>query len=198
MTIVASLPATNAGQTEAQRGSGVWEASIAMLKHLNTLGYGITGSGLTLDLVSNPAGAFLPPGQEQAARKFRQDLSRQGIEFSNLLTLANVPLGRFRDWLETSGNLQGYLEKLAGNFNPGTVPGLMFLSFISVDWDGFLYDCDFNLVTGLHHGAGKLHIADLQELPAPGTPIPVGDYCFACTAGSGSSCGGSITAGTLP
>jgi hypothetical protein len=105
-----------------------------------------------------------------------------------------VPLGRFRHWLETSGNLQGYLDKLAGSFNPCTVPGLMCRSFIAVDWDGFLYDCDFNLVTGRYHGERKLHIAELRELPAPGTPIPVADYCFACTAGAGSSCGGSIAA----
>jgi radical SAM/Cys-rich protein len=192
--VIASLPATNAGQTEAQRGSGVWETSIAMLQRLNALGYGQEGSGLALDLVANPAGAFLPPAQNQAEKKFRQDLSRHGVSFTNLLTLTNVPLGRFRDWLEVSGNLQGYLEKLAGSFNPCTVSGLMCRSFISVDWDGFLYDCDFNLVSGLHHGPRRMHIADLQELPQPGTPIPVADYCFACTAGAGSSCGGSLAA----
>jgi radical SAM/Cys-rich protein len=194
VAIVASLPATNASQTEAQRGSGVWETSIAMLKKLNALGYGLKGSELTLDLVSNPSGAFLPPGQGQAAAKFHRDLLRQGISFSNLFTLTNVPLGRFRDWLETSGNLPGYQAKLAGSFNPCTVLGLMCRSFISVDWDGYLYDCDFNLVAGQHHGEKRMHITELWELPAPGTPIPVGEYCFACTAGSGSSCGGSIAA----
>ncbi len=195
VNLVASLPALSASQTDAQRGKGVWEASIAMLQSLNALGYGQEGSGLVLDLVSNPAGAFLPPGQNQAERRFRQELTRRfDISFNNLLTMTNVPLGRFRSWLETSGNLQEYLDKLAGNFNPATVPGLMCRSFIAVDWDGFLYDCDFNVVTGNHHGHRKLHIAELTELPQPGTPIPVGDYCYACTAGAGFTCGGSIAA----
>lgn len=195
IAIVASLPATNQQQTDALRGSGVWEKSIAMLKLLNGLGYGRQESGLTLDLVSNPAGAFLPPGQAEAERRFRRDLElKHGITFNSLLTLTNVPLGRFRTWLESSGNLQAYLEKLEGSFNPGTVPGLMCRSFISVDWNGFLYDCDFNLVTGLHHRGRRMHISELRELPEPGIPIPVGDYCFACTAGAGFTCGGSIAA----
>jgi radical SAM/Cys-rich protein len=186
VTLVASLPATNAGQTEAQRGGGVWDASIATLKELNGIGYGREGSGLELDLVANPAGAFLPPAQDQAERKFRGDLQRRhGISFNSLFTFANVPLGRFRDWLARSGNLDAYLVKLAGSFNPCTLPGLMCRSLISVDWDGYLYDCDFNLAAGLPHGAGRLHINDLVELPPPGTPIPTGDHCFACTAGSG-------------
>jgi len=195
VAIVASLPATNEQQTDALRGSGVWQKSIAMLKVLNGLGYGRQDSGMTLDLVSNPSGAFLPPGQTEAERRFRRDLERKhGITFNSLLTLTNVPLGRFRSWLESSGNLQAYLAKLEGSFNPCTVPGLMCRSFISVDWNGFLYDCDFNLVTGLHHRGTKMHISELRELPEPGIPIPVGDYCFACTAGAGSTCGGSIAA----
>ena len=184
--IVASLPAVNASQTESQRGSGTWETSLAVLRQLNGIGYGVTGSGLELDLVANPTGAFLPAGQAQAERRFRQDLLRRyGIEFSSLYTFANVPLGRFRDWLEQSGNLCGYLQKLAGSFNPCTLPGLMCRSLISVDWNGFIYDCDFNLALGLQHGANRLHISELARLPAPGTPIPVGDHCFSCTAGSG-------------
>jgi radical SAM/Cys-rich protein len=186
VTLVASLPATNAGQTEAQRGNGVWETSIAMLGELNGIGYGREGTGLELDLVANPAGAFLPPAQDQAERKFRSDLKRRhGITFNNLFTFANVPLGRFRDWLARSGNLDAYLDKLAGSFNPCTLPGLMCRSLISVDWDGYLYDCDFNLAAGLPHGGHPLHVNDLTELPPPGTPIPTGDHCFACTAGSG-------------
>lgn len=186
LAVVASLPAVNAGQTEAQRGAGVWEQSIAMLKRLNELGYGQQGSGLELDLVANPSGAFLPAPQGQAEKKFRQDLERRyGIRFSNLFTFANVPLGRFRAWLERSGNLEAYLDKLQGSFNPCTLPGLMCRTLISVDWDGYIYDCDFNLAAGLLHGERRLHISELHQLPAAGSPIPVGDHCYACTAGSG-------------
>jgi radical SAM/Cys-rich protein len=186
VVIVASLPAVNASQAESQRGSGTWDTSIAVLRRLNGIGYGVGGSGLELDLVANPTGAFLPAGQAQAERRFHQDLQRRfGITFSNLYTFANVPLGRFRSWLEQSGNLDGYLRKLAESFNPCTLPGLMCRSLISVDWNGFLYDCDFNLAVGLHYGGHKLHISDLTALPTPDTPIPVGDHCYSCTAGSG-------------
>jgi len=186
VVIVASLPAVNASQSESQRGSGTWETSMAVLRQLNDIGYGVEGSGLELDLVANPAGAFLPAGQIQTERRFHQDLQRRyGISFSNLYTFANVPLGRFRGWLEQSGNLDAYLQKLAESFNPCTLPGLMCRSLISVDWNGFLFDCDFNLAVGLHHGTHKLHISQLAALPAAGTPIPVGDHCYSCTAGSG-------------
>jgi radical SAM/Cys-rich protein len=186
VAIAASLPSVNAGQTEAQRGSGVWETSIAMLKRLNEMGYGIEESGLELNLVANPAGAFLPAGQAQAERRFRQELSRKyGIVFNNFFAFANAPLGRFRSWLESSGNLDGYLQKLAESFNPGTIPGLMCRSTISVDWQGYIYDCDFNLAAGLHHGERQMHVSELNELPIEGTPIPAGEHCCACTAGSG-------------
>jgi len=186
VVIVASLPAVNASQSESQRGGGTWETSLTVLRHLNEIGYGVKGSGLELDLVANPTGAFLPAGQAQAERRFHQDLERRyGIAFSNLYTFANVPLGRFRSWLERSGNLDAYLQKLAASFNPCTLPGLMCRSQISVDWNGFLYDCDFNLAVGLHHGQQKLHISQLHGLPAAGTLIPVGDHCYSCTAGSG-------------
>jgi radical SAM/Cys-rich protein len=194
VVIVASLPAVNASQSESQRGEGTWETSMTVLRRLNGIGYGVEGSGLELDLVANPAGAFLPPGQVQTERRFHQDLHRRfGIVFSNLYTFANVPLGRFRTWLEQSGNLDGYLNKLAGSFNPCTLPGLMCRSLISVNWDGFLFDCDFNLALGLQHGEQKLHISQLALLPVPGTAIPVGDHCYSCTARSGFTCGGSIT-----
>jgi radical SAM/Cys-rich protein len=195
VAIVASLPAVNEGQTEAQRGSGVWERSIAMLQRLNGLGYGREGSGLELDLASNPAGAFLPAPQKAAEKKFRQDLERRyGISFNNLFTFTNAPLGRFRGWLERSGNLDGYLEKLKGCFNSCTLPGLMCRTLLSVDWDGFLYDCDFNQAAELHHGGRPIHISNLDVLPKQGAPIQVGDHCYACTAGSGFTCGGSIAA----
>jgi radical SAM/Cys-rich protein len=186
VALVASLPATNASQTDAQRGNGVWEQSIAVIRRLNELGYGVGGSGLELDLVANPSGAFLPAAQAQAEPKFRKDLKRRfGITFSTLYTFANVPLGRFRTWLESSGNLDGYLHTLAESFNPCTIPGLMCRSQIAVDWSGRLYDCDFNLAAGLHHGEQRMHVSELHEPPAPGTAIPVGEHCYACTAGSG-------------
>ncbi len=186
VVLVASLPSTNASQTTSQRGSNAWDTSISMLRRLNELGYGVAGTDLELDLVVNPTGAFLPTGQSQTERRFRQDLSRRyGISFNNLFTFANVPLGRFRTWLERSGNLEEYQRKLSECFNPCTLPGLMCRSLISVDWNGYLYDCDFNLAVGLHHGENPLHISALSQRPSSGTLIPVGDHCFSCTAGSG-------------
>jgi len=186
VALVGSLPATNASQTEAQRGGGVWEQSLAALKGLNALGYGVEGGALELDLVSNPAGAFLPAPQEQAEKKFRSDLERRyGVSFNRLYTFANVPLGRFRAFLERSGNWPGYLQKLAAGFNPCTVEGLMCRSQLCVDWCGRLHDCDFNLAAGALHGGEVRELSALVELPAPGTPIPVGDHCYACTVGSG-------------
>ena len=186
VAIVASLPSVNAGQTEAQRGAGVWEQNVAMLGMLNNLGYGIKGTGLELNLVANPTGAFLPAGQAQTERRFRQELARKhGIAFNNLFTFANAPLGRFRSWLEHSGNLNGYLQKLTESFNPCTLTDLMCRSLISVDWEGYLFDCDFNLAAGLHHSGQRMHITRLSSLPEAGTTIPVGDHCYACTAGSG-------------
>lgn len=186
VSIIASLPATNIGQTEAQRGSGVWEKSIAMLRLLNGLGYGREGSGLEFDLASNPSGAFFPAEQAQAERKFRHDLERRyGISFTSLFTFTNSPLGRFRDWLEASGNLDVYRDKLERAFNPCTLPGLMCRSLVSVDWDGCLYDCDFNIAADLPHGTQKTHVRELFELPPEGILIPVGEHCYACTAGSG-------------
>lgn len=193
--IVASLPSLNAGQIASQRGVGTLEKSLVMLRSLNDLGFGQDGSGLCLHLVANPSGAFLPAGQRQQEMKFRYDLQRkEGIVFNDLLTLANVPLGRFRRWLETSGNLTEYMEKLSSSFNPATVANLMCRSQVSVGWDGYLYDCDFNLAEGLWHGRERRHVSSLSGCPLPGSPIATGEHCFACTAGAGSSCGGALAA----
>lgn len=185
VTVVASLPSTNATQADSQRGKGVWEQSIVVLRKLNSLGYGHPETGLELDLVANPAGAFLPAEQLQTEKKYRRDLQRNGIVFSSLFAFANMPLGRFRTWLEKSGNLESYLRMLAERFNPAAVCGLMCRSLISVSWDGYLYDCDFNIAAGLQHGPGKVHIANLERLPEEGASIPTGYHCYACTAGSG-------------
>ncbi|MGZ9197101.1 MAG: arsenosugar biosynthesis radical SAM (seleno)protein ArsS [Candidatus Deferrimicrobiaceae bacterium] len=186
VVLIASFPSTNPSQADAQRGAGVTEAGIVVLKKLNAAGYGVEGTGLELDLVSNPVGAFLPVLQESAERKFRQDLLRKwGIAFNHMYTFANVPLGRFREWLLRTGNYERYLKTLTEGFNPTAVEGLMCRTLLSISWDGFLYDCDFNLAVGRARGDRKVHLSDVRELPQPGAPIAVGDYCYACTAGSG-------------
>ena len=188
VVIVVSFPALNEMQLESQRGKGVFRVSIGVLRKLNSIGYGKPGSGLELNLVSNPTGAFLPSSQEQLERRFRQVLKNKwGIVFNNLFAFANVPLGRFRHWLERSGNLDKYLQKLAANFNPCAIDGLMCRSLISVSWDGYLFDCDFNQAANLYLEGKKTHISELIELPEPGEPIAISYHCYTCTAGSGFS-----------
>jgi radical SAM/Cys-rich protein len=185
ITLTASFPSVNRGQADAQRGNGVWEQSIVMLKKLNELGYGRPGSGLDLYLVSNPAGAFMPVDQCTAEKKFKADLARKwGIEFTGLFTFANVPLGRFRNWLEKSGNYDDYMQKLAGSFNPATIKGLMCRSLINISWDGYLYDCDFHMAAGLPCSGKPRHISQVEQLEEGGA-IMTDDYCFACTSGTG-------------
>ena len=185
-TIVASFPSLNHTQADAQRGKGVFRKSIETLQRLNTMGYGEEGSGLELDLVSNPAGAFLPPSQEQTEKRFREVLQRKwGIHFNHLFSFANVPLGRFRRWLLQSGNLETYLRKLATGFNPCAVHGLMCKNLVSISWDGYLFDCDFNLARGLPMGGQRVHVSETAGPPEPGSPIAVGDHCYTCAAGSG-------------
>ncbi|GAB4338911.1 MAG: radical SAM/Cys-rich domain protein [Desulfobulbaceae bacterium] len=185
IALVASFPSVNRGQADAQRGTGVWEQSIGMLRKLNSLGYGVPGTGLELFLVSNPAGAFMPVSQCAAEKKFRADLARKwDISFTGLFTFANVPLGRFRDWLVQTDNLDSYLDKLEAGFNPATVEGLMCRSLINVSWDGYLYDCDFNMAAGLPCTGSPVHVSEMI-LPSEGTPIMTDTYCFACTAGAG-------------
>lgn len=186
VVLVASLPSLNEGQVAAQRGTAILPRILASMQRLNELGFGIEGSGLELDLVVNPVGAFLPPDQCQAERRFRSELERRhGIVFNHLYTFANVPLGRYLDWLIASGNHQSYLERLAGSFNAATVEGLMCRTLLSVDWDGTLYDCDFNLAAGIPQGGRKRHVRELMAIPEVGSPIATGDHCYACTAGSG-------------
>jgi radical SAM/Cys-rich protein len=186
VVLVASFPSTNLSQADAQRGAGVTETGVAVLKTLNAAGYGVEGTGLELDLVVNPVGAFLPVSQESAERKFRHDLRRKwGVAFNHLHTFANVPLGRFRAWLLGTGNYERYMKTLTDCFNPIAVGRLMCRTLLSVSWDGFLYDCDFNLAIGRPIGDRMIHVADVRELPPPGAPIAMGDHCYACTAGSG-------------
>ena len=188
VVVVASFPALQPGQTDAQRGHGVFQQSLGALKRLNAVGYGREGSGLELNLVSNPSGAFLPPSQTETEKRFRKDLeNRWGLFFNHLYVFANVPLGRFRDWLDRSGNLQRYQEKLASGFNPAALAGVMCRSLVSISWEGVLYDCDFNLAVDLPYEGRKVHVSEMNGPPPAGTPIRVGDHCYACTAGSGFS-----------
>ena len=185
VALIVSFPSTNESQADAQRGKGIWKKSITTLQRLNELGYGVAESGLELFLVSNPSGAYLPVDQCAAEKKFRMDLARKwNISFTGLYTFANVPLGRFRIWLEQSGNLQSYLEKLSSSFNPATIDGLMCRSLISVSWDGYLYDCDFNLAAGLPFSGSKVHVSEIDRL-REGLQVMTDDYCYACTAGAG-------------
>src|SRR5208337_1132306 len=155
--VIASLPYFRAAQTDAQRGSGVFDKSIAALRKLNELGYGQPGSGLFLNLVHNPVGAFLPPKQQAIEAQFRRELERRhGVVFNNLFTITNMPIGRFLEFLLASGNYEGYMQRLVNAFNPVVAAGVMCRYIISVGWDGTLYDCDFNQMLGLPLGFGSL------------------------------------------
>jgi radical SAM/Cys-rich protein len=186
VVIVASFPSLNLNQTDSQRGDGIFEQSIAVLKALNAVGYGRNGSGLELNLVSNPTGAFLPPDQEKTEKRYHQILDQKwGVRFNSLFNFANVPLGRYRKWLIKSGNFESYMQKLVSNFNPCAVEGLMCRSLVSVSWDGYLFDCDFNLARGLYFSGKKIHVSEMSGPPQPGTPIITADHCYTCAAGSG-------------
>jgi radical SAM/Cys-rich protein len=186
VVLVASLPSLNASQTESQRGKGIFNISIDTLLKLNRLGYGKEGSGLELNLVSNPSGAFMPASQDQAEARFRRILGKNwGIYFNNLFCFANVPLGRYREWLDRSGNFALYMEKLASSFNPCAVTDVMCRTLVSVSWNGYLYDCDFNLARGIYMGGEKTHVSEMEGPPEAGHVIATSDHCYACTAGSG-------------
>ncbi|HYQ48058.1 MAG TPA: arsenosugar biosynthesis radical SAM (seleno)protein ArsS [Thermodesulfovibrionales bacterium] len=186
--LVASLPSCRQEQVDRVRGSGVFEKSIAALKDLNSLGYG-TGNGRSLNLVYNPAGAFLPPEQMSLEGEYRKELhSAFGITFNRLYTFANMPIGRFRQFLLRTGNFEMYMAKLVDAFNPQTLCGLMCRRLLNVGWDGRLYDCDFNQMTGagLTEG-GPSVIGDFDHERLASRRIAVDDHCFGCTAGQGST-----------
>jgi radical SAM/Cys-rich protein len=200
--VVASLPCYLQDNVDRQRGSGVFARSIAGLQQLNALGYGQAGSGLSLDLVFNPQGPTLPPPQQQLEADYRRHLGETyGIVFNRLLALANMPIARFADQLRRSGELSSYQQLLVQSHNPANLSQVMCRSLISVDWQGKLYDCDFNQMLALPQlratqcgaGAGAgLQLSDLLAWDPDGAPIAVAAHCFGCTAGSGSSCGGSL------
>ncbi|MGE0645288.1 MAG: arsenosugar biosynthesis radical SAM (seleno)protein ArsS [Nitrospira sp.] len=193
--VIASLPSYRASQTDTQRGDGIFEKSIHALRLLNRLGYGQPGSGLLLNLVYNPVGAFLPPKQEAIEAQFKKELrTRHGIEFNRLYTITNMPVSRFLEFLVESGNYDHYMTRLVNAFNPAAAAGVMCRSTLSVGWDGQLYDCDFNQMLDLpvDHGAPS-HIRDFDPTQLQHRRIVTHNHCYGCTAGSGSSCGGTVT-----
>ncbi|RJP19547.1 MAG: radical SAM/Cys-rich domain protein [Candidatus Abyssobacteria bacterium SURF_5] len=191
--LVGSLPCYLEENVSAQRGKGIYENSIEAVRRLNAAGYG-REEGLALDLVYNPGGAFLPPRQTSLEADYKRELrARFGLEFNRLLTITNMPLGRFRRILRRENQEQEYLELLKDSFNPATLDSLMCRRQISVGWDGSLYDCDFNLALGcaVNHGAPN-HIRSFEPELLKTRRIVTGDHCFGCTAGAGSSCGGAL------
>jgi radical SAM/Cys-rich protein len=191
--LVCSLPHYRAPNTDRQRGAGVYEKSIAALKRLNAAGYGDGSSGLRLALVTNPAGAYLPGSQGSLEAEWKRELWRlHGIRFDALYCIANMPISRFLEWLIDSGNLEEYMARLVAAFNPAAIGGLMCRTTLSVGWDGQLYDCDFNQMLDLTVARGvPRHIRDFDPAALDRRSIVVGRHCFGCTAGAGSSCGGS-------
>jgi len=195
--VVASLPCYGPENVDAQRGRGVFARSIAALRRLNALGYGDPAGGLALDLVYNPQGASLPPPQAELEARYREELgARFGIRFGRLLTLANMPIKRFAHVLAREGREAEYMSLLVSHFNPRTVPELMCRTTVSVGFDGALHDCDFNQLLEIPLAGRARSVFDVDSLAElAGLPIATGPHCFGCTAGAGSSCGGSLVAG---
>jgi radical SAM/Cys-rich protein len=193
--LVSSLPYFSKTRTDSQRGDGVFEDSIKALKLLNEVGYGKEGTGLKLDLVFNPTGAFLPGSQVTLEAEFKRQLKRKfDIIFNNLFAITNLPIARFLDYLLESGNYEEYMQKLVGAFNPSTIMGLMCRNTISISWEGYVYDCDFNQMLDLKVGTKKSqHIDDFDLEALKGRNIILDQHCYGCTAGAGSSCGGEIS-----
>jgi radical SAM/Cys-rich protein len=196
VTVVASLPCYSAANVDKQRGTGVFERSIAALRQLNGLGYGLEGSELELNLVYNPQGPRLPPPQTVLEADYKRELASQfGIRFNRLFTIVNMPIQRFAVVLDQHDQLESYQALLQASHNPANLEQVMCRSTISVDWQGQLYDCDFNQMLGLSAGgpSPKRHLRDLLGDDPAGEPISVAAHCFGCTAGAGSSCGGSLS-----
>jgi radical SAM/Cys-rich protein len=192
--VVSSLPYYEKQNTDRQRGLGVFDKSIRALQLLNQVGYGRPGSGLQLDLVYNPGGAFLPASEKALESDFKRELKKLfDIEFNRLFAITNLPVSRFLDYLIESGNLDQYMEKLVNAFNPSAAQGVMCRSLISVSWDGFIYDCDFNQMLEIPVTASApQHIRDFTAAGLSRREIQVNQHCFGCTAGQGSSCGGQV------
>lgn len=190
--VVSSLPFYNADRTDRQRGEGVFEQSIKALKMLNKVGYGLPDSGLALNLVYNPAGAFLPPDQQQMELDFKKELkAHYGVMFNKLFCITNMPVSRYLEYLVRSGNYEKYMERLLLAFNPRAAENVMCRTTLSVGWDGYLYDCDFNQMLDIKIEGGAQHISGFNAGAAATREIRVNQHCYGCTAGTGSSCSGS-------
>lgn len=194
LVIIASLPCYMEENVDRQRGEGVYANSIAALRRLNEVGYGET---LELNLVYNPGGDFVPGSQKELEAAYKKELlERCGIRFNNLYTITNAPIGRFREYLEAKGAYERYLNLLATSFNPDAAGSIMCRTLVSVDWKGFLYNCDFNQASGLPitgEDGGILKIDDLEEAARSGNELFLSQHCYCCTAGEGSSCTGALT-----
>lgn len=194
--VIASLPCYEMENVDRQRGRGVFNKSIAGLKRLNAAGYGMEGSGLILNLVYNPQGPTLPPPQSELETSYRRELkNRFNIEFNQLFTLCNMPIRRFGSMLISNNALDNYMMMLKQSHRDNNIENVMCKNLISVDWRGFVYDCDFNQMLGLNLAGREkaVHLSDLIRSNLKGKAIAVRDHCYACTAGQGSSCGGALT-----
>ena len=189
--IVASLPCYTLELVERQRGAGVYERSIAGLRELNRVGY---GTELPLHLVYNPQGPSLPPAQEKLEADYKRELGRHGVVFNQLYTLANMPIQRFGSMLISKGQFNAYMDLLHRSHRDENLEAVMCRSLISVDWQGFVYDCDFNQMLDLPLGGKRTHLSELLKRELEHSAIAVRDHCYGCTAGQGSSCGGALNA----
>lgn len=195
--IYASMPCYLEENVDSQRGSGVYEKSIRSLKQLNTLGYGRPGSGLMINLVYNPLGPTLPPPQKSLEADYKRKLADDhGVLFNQLLTITNMPISRFGSMLVSKGEWDAYMGLLKSAYSETNMETVMCRSLISIDWKGYVYDCDFNQMLGMHaihNGTAASHIAELLNERLEGKSIRIGEHCYGCTAGQGSSCGGALT-----
>ena len=193
--VVSSLPYFSASKTDSQRGDGVFDRSVTALKMLNEVGYGKENTGLILNLVYNPAGAFLPGDQLALEREFKTKLAlQQGIVFNHLFAITNLPISRFLEYLVRSGNYESYMEKLVSAYNPVAAENVMCRNTLSIGWDGYMYDCDFNQMLELKVGVEKSHrhISNFDIDTLSKRSVRISQHCFGCTAGAGSSCGGNV------
>ena len=191
--VVSSLPHYTRGKTDKQRGDGVFDDSIKVLQELNKVGYGIEGSGLELDLVYNPSGAYLPGDQAALQNDFKKALKEDfDIDFNNLFAITNLPISRFLEYLIASENYEDYMYALVDAYNPAAVKNVMCTNTLSVSWDGYLYDCDFNQILDLKVDSKVQHISEYNEKALENRKILISQHCYGCTAGAGSSCQGNV------